>query len=642
MPMPWDPGPIFAHECRSAPRRARTYSGRSAVAAAIFLSILVVWLNDRINSRLTVLQHQARLAENLYFAIAICQLAWALVVAACVSAGSIAIEKARGTLSHLLVTDLSDREIVLGKLAVSLSSVLSLLACTFPVLALASLGMGGIDPEALGWVCLLTVSVAVLGCALGLAFSVLARSRREAIVGTFAVLLLWLLLYPLGIAVRRVGIILSGSVVVAPPEWLLRTNPFSLAVAPYSAHGTIARRDFVQFLLGSFLTSSALVYFAIRRLRRAYVGPTGAGARRAAKRPTTRTSLDALPGPIVDGNPVFWREWHKRRSSRFTRFLWSNFLVAAAIVLSFMLIFPQQRDVAGLVSGGLSFLGLLLLTISAGSSIADDRESGDMDLLLVTPLRARDIVCGTWWASFRVVPVLALLAALGAAGPARVDGRWTPVTLAFVYVFCCGTAICSLGVAMATWTRKPAQAVAHTVLLYLAVAIGVPLLCEAFSASLTVFLASAAMVFALANLFRRYIARAFPRVGRRSALVASIYIAATLFSLNASNVLESGFDWVDIGWRRSAISMVSPIIGIAHPIITVGATRGWPARQCFGTALVWSAGYFSMTIVLLSATIASFDRVLGRFAERTQTASGATGSGLHDALGGPVMVESMT
>ena len=61
------------------------------------------------------------------------------------TAGAICLDKARGNLTLLFATDLTDAEIVLGKLAARLVPVLGLIACAAPVLALATL-FGGVDP----------------------------------------------------------------------------------------------------------------------------------------------------------------------------------------------------------------------------------------------------------------------------------------------------------------------------------------------------------------------------------------------------------------------------------------------------------------------------------------------------------------
>src|SRR5262249_1342272 len=63
-----------------------------------------------------------------------------------VAAGIIAGERERGTLDHLLVTHLRDREIILGKLAARLASLTLLVMTGLPVLGLM-LFLGGVDPN---------------------------------------------------------------------------------------------------------------------------------------------------------------------------------------------------------------------------------------------------------------------------------------------------------------------------------------------------------------------------------------------------------------------------------------------------------------------------------------------------------------
>ena len=67
------------------------------------------------------------------------ELALVMLAAPAATAGAICLDRARGTLAHMLMTDLSDPEIVLGKLAARLLPVLGLVACTWPVMAISSL-----------------------------------------------------------------------------------------------------------------------------------------------------------------------------------------------------------------------------------------------------------------------------------------------------------------------------------------------------------------------------------------------------------------------------------------------------------------------------------------------------------------------
>ena len=48
-------------------------------------------------------------------------------------------------------------------------------------------------------------------------------------------------------------------------------------------------------------------------------------------------------------------------------------------------------------------MGLLLLSVSAATSLAEERARGSLDVLLATPLSTRSILDGKWWGAFRQV-----------------------------------------------------------------------------------------------------------------------------------------------------------------------------------------------------------------------------------------------
>ena len=62
----------------------------------------------------------AKIGEWFFYAMAGIQLSLVILAAPAAAAGSICIDRARGTLAHMMVTDLSDAEIVLGKLGARL------------------------------------------------------------------------------------------------------------------------------------------------------------------------------------------------------------------------------------------------------------------------------------------------------------------------------------------------------------------------------------------------------------------------------------------------------------------------------------------------------------------------------------------
>ena len=67
-----------------------------------------------------------------------------------------------------------------------------------------------------------------------------------------------------------------------------------------------------------------------------------------------------------------------------------------------------RRNVSSVANGFQAGIGLLLLSISAATALAEERVRGDLDILLTTPLSTASIVWGKWWGTFRTVPALAI------------------------------------------------------------------------------------------------------------------------------------------------------------------------------------------------------------------------------------------
>ena len=86
----------------------------------------------------------AKLGEWFFYTMAGIQVSLILLAAPAAAAGSICMDRARGTLAHMMATDLSDPEIVLGKLGSRLAPIIGLIACGLPVAALATL-LGGVE-----------------------------------------------------------------------------------------------------------------------------------------------------------------------------------------------------------------------------------------------------------------------------------------------------------------------------------------------------------------------------------------------------------------------------------------------------------------------------------------------------------------
>ena len=196
-------------------------------------------------------------------------------------------------------------------------------------------------------------------------------------------------------------------------------------------------------------------------------------------------------------------------------------------------------------------IGLLLLSVSAATALAEERVRGNLDVLLATPLSTRSIVWGKWLGTFRTVPLLAIGPAAVAAAMARESGRWEGALLVAGLVLAYGAAVTSLGLALATWMRR----------LDLAVSLNV-----------------------------------------------AVLGGVTMGWLFAVAVTVPGPGSPELGGA-------SPIIGIMFPTIAMRLynLREWQGLVCWW--IFWIGVYALIALALGWATLKTFDRCLGRVPE---------------------------
>jgi ABC-type transport system involved in multi-copper enzyme maturation permease subunit len=410
-------------------------------------------------------QSQAEIGRLLCGAITATQLAIVLLAAPAATAGAICLDRARGTLDHMLVTDLTSTEIVLGKLAARMMQVLGILLCVVPVLSLGAL-LGGIDPPLVAGAMLTTLGAAVSGCAAALTLSTWGTKTHEVLLATYAAWALWLLVLPMWWGCR---LVIGG--VAAPPALVANANPIWLVLAPYVWPGSVVLDDQVRFFGASVLAAVALAALAATQLRR--VATRSRSDCRAGSPSFPGASIfdrlvGLLPGPSLDNNPVLWREWHRRRPSRWARTVWLLYGAMTAGLSSTLIVLNLngggvRREVASFGNGFQAGIGLLLLSVSAATALAEERIRGNLDVLLATPLSTRSIVWGKWWGTFRAVPLLAIAPGTVAATLARDSGRWEGAALIVGLFVAYGAAVTSLGLGLSTWMRRLEYAVAANV-----------------------------------------------------------------------------------------------------------------------------------------------------------------------------------
>ncbi len=508
--MRWGLGPVFYYECLGASRRWQTYALR-ALGAAFLLAAIALIANSWRAQQLQSWRDYAALGESYFYAIIGVELALVMLAAPAATAGAICVDRARGTLTHVMATDLSDAEIVLGKLAARMLPVLALVACSWPVLSACSL-LGGIDPVALTLAFAIILAVALLGCTMALTLSVWARKPHEVVMVVYTFWMFALLFWPVwqGLA--------QGGAVGPVPEWPLLANPFYVAYVPYARPNHLELVDYLIFFGACLAPSILLVLLAVWRIRP--VARRGIDAPRASHEPKLSRLgrlVRRLPGPSLDGNPVLWREWHRARPSRWLLLLvlivggTATILCAYAASTAWTEGLNRWNGPADAVTmtGIFSMMilvifGLLIVAAMAPTSMAEERQRGSLDLLAATTLSTPEIVLGKWLGALRNQPLLAfgpalLALALATASrgpdPSAASATTTPAMVIWrnryepplalsllaaglltATILAHGALLASVGLALGTWSRRQGRAIGMSVTFALIVGAGWPIL----------------------------------------------------------------------------------------------------------------------------------------------------------------------
>lgn len=479
MPLRLGPGPVFEFEWRVRCRRWRMYAARAAFVAALLLGMQLVWTAMVPDAEAT-LSHEQRavIGSTFFYTLMGIQLALVLMVAPAATAGAVCLDKMRGSLAHVLVTDVSEGEIIFGKFLARSISALGLIACVPPLMAIMTL-FGGVEPLEVASAFCVTVAVALLGCAVALTLSVWGTKAHEVLLATYALWLVWLLACPIVEYMMTPG---PGA-----PALLQAIDPFRLVLKPVFARSSKLGTE-EPFLFAGCVTalSMSLLLFAAIRLRPVIAHQFGRP--RKPKKTSGRFAtvvriVRRLTAPPLDFSPVLWREWHRRRPSLLAKILLGVYLTIASLFAAVVLyqllnyVISPYDNVVAYFNGFTGSVGLLLLCVSAATALAEERTQGSLDVLMVTPLSTNAIVLGKWWGAYRTsigiaIPPMLTTAAYSYYFGVRGEAVMWTVGLVLAY----GAAITSLGLLLATIFKKVSTSVALCVFFYAAFTIGWPLL----------------------------------------------------------------------------------------------------------------------------------------------------------------------
>jgi ABC-type transport system involved in multi-copper enzyme maturation permease subunit len=387
-------GPLFSRESLILPRQLRHYLMRSGYVAAFFILMYTAGQVAFGWQQVRNIGDVARFGSLVFQVFSIVQLSLVLFFALLFSAGRVAQEKDGRTLILLLMTDLRDRELVLGKLSASLLVVGVLLATSIPVFVMVHM-LGGVGLDQVGWSIALC---AATGLAAG-SWGSLVAFWRDKTFQTLAIAVLGTVLF-LG-CVEAVVAFSGDSSTVGYFAGLL--NPFRALfdiLAPLvasSVAGEVVRVSAGPSVAALVAVAVLLNVVTIARLRKWNPTPTifDNAKTKADEKTAAKTSR-----PIWR-NPVIWREIRTRAYGRKIFAVKLAYLAIAAAAV-FWLVGAGTSDTlilgmispAGFAFVSLSLLSLLLINAQAVTAFTSERDAQTLELLLVTDITAKEFIYG--------------------------------------------------------------------------------------------------------------------------------------------------------------------------------------------------------------------------------------------------------
>ena len=446
--------PIVDRELRVAARRKATFHIRAFAAGAA----IVVWV-----ALFLLLEDAPGLSGQglfLFNAINIMALAFCLLSGVLLTADCVSEERREGTLGLLFLTDLRGIDVILGKLAANtLNGVYALLA-VLPILGLPLL-MGGVTFDEFSRRILALLGTMALSLTLGMAVSTSCRDARKSLGYSLLALATvvgtpWLLYWTLDLlSTPTTEILLIGNPIHVI-AWAAETR-FSLPAG--------AAR-FWQSLIVLVIAALALIVWAGFKLPRVW---------RSAS-PATKSPAPAPPSAIPFRRPrVTLRAIESQRLPPFQWLVMREISLSrtAVILLAILLTIHAGFSIASVSdhSDMTAFFGSLavayathlilklFLAVEAVRRLNEDRRSGALEQLLVTPLPVSSILAGMRRAlalKFRIPAILAgvsgvflILQLIGMASIGDMDGEAFCI---FLFAYLGGIALIPLDFSAIAWS----------------------------------------------------------------------------------------------------------------------------------------------------------------------------------------------
>jgi ABC-type transport system involved in multi-copper enzyme maturation permease subunit len=388
--------PVIEMEMRSASRRRWTFVLRLMFAITGSAACLVVLVLPPLAP---VPKGQTMLVLLSYLSLVFCLFAGGFLTADCVSS-----EKRDGTLGLLFLTPLTGMDIVLGKMVCHGLQMFYGLCAVFPVFFLPLL-VGGVTWPEVSRIVLALVLALLLGASVGVLVSVLATESRKTMLSTLTALVFIAAVPMVHLMVRQTFLPSS-----APMRGLPQFSPIFAVLSGFESRYGRSGGPFLFWgaVAASIALSSVLIVVSGSILARVFA------AMGNERNPSARPHPIRLPElGVLERNPY---EWTLMRTAREAGSLG---LLTYALVLFFAVMLGASVATshwqAGFITAFFTAFAIHLLTklrfaVEATRQINVDRQSGALELLLVTTLPNDGIVEGhkraLFWLSQKPVALL--------------------------------------------------------------------------------------------------------------------------------------------------------------------------------------------------------------------------------------------
>ena len=316
--------------------------------------------------------------------------------------GRITMEKERESLALLLLTELSPAQIVLQKYFAGLVPMLTFLLLGLPLAAVAY-AFGGFPPVDLALAAVLLLLACLQVGALALWCSAMYRTTVGAFIGTYAIgAAFYFGPAAIGTFVDWIGWVPSSHIDKAVVFMHIPPAAFEEIRS-----GRLRSVDDLRFFTAILASTTLFLWLAIHHLpRNAFAPPTRFLKRlfelldrvaQGVNRRLGNVMLGRRTHTLPEDEPVLWRERRSRMMGRPAYLV--RLLVAVEVPIVLIALSATMSDGYTHEQGALSALaacagtfGVLVLTVVAANAFATERASQTLDVLLTTPLTAREIV----------------------------------------------------------------------------------------------------------------------------------------------------------------------------------------------------------------------------------------------------------